>query len=288
MPQTHFQLVALDIDGTVLDTKDRISESFKRAVARLASQGVRAVFCTGRRWRTALRAVEQIEHAHPIVVCSGGALIKEADSHNTLYADPFAPTSALRTAELFRRAGLVPILLLDRPVAGKELLISERQREQAQELPYVITHRDSIEYYPGDFPELSEPIFEVLTVDLVFRVRRGEQIVREAMAGQAIVMAMFQPRYGPDQIALEVHGPTATKWHALNWLLKLWQIRPENVVAIGDDVNDIPMLKGAGLSFAMGNAAPEVKAAARRVTSSIDEDGALEALCSVWPELKDD
>jgi hydroxymethylpyrimidine pyrophosphatase-like HAD family hydrolase len=79
-------------------------------------------------------------------------------------------------------------------------------------------------------------------------------------------------------VALEVHDPAATKWRAIEWLLDEWDIRPEQVVAIGDDVNDVPMLRGAGLSFAMGNAPDAVKAAADRVTATNEENGVALAL----------
>ena len=99
---------------------------------------------------------------------------------------------------------------------------------------------------------------------------------------RATVQVMPQGRYGAEQLALELHDPGATKWRALYWLLQRWQVRPEEVVAIGDDVNDIPMLEAAGLSFAMGNASDEVKAAADAVTAGNDDHGVVEALASVF------
>jgi hydroxymethylpyrimidine pyrophosphatase-like HAD family hydrolase len=79
-------------------------------------------------------------------------------------------------------------------------------------------------------------------------------------------------------VAIEAHGPTGTKWHALQWLLDRWDLGARDVVAVGDDVNDIPMLEAAGLSYAMGNAVPEVKAVADRLTAGNDENGVAKAL----------
>jgi hydroxymethylpyrimidine pyrophosphatase-like HAD family hydrolase len=132
---------------------------------------------------------------------------------------------------------------------------------------------------------MPEPPLVVYTMDQAARVQPHADSIRKALADCAIVQALFQPRHDTDPMALEVHGPTATKWHALVWLLAQWRVPAEQVVAIGDDVNDIPMLRAAGLSFAMGNAAPEVKEAAARVTTSNDQDGAARALWSVFPEL---
>jgi hypothetical protein len=106
------------------------------------------------------------------------------------------------------------------------------------------------------------------------------------MGDEGIVEAMFQQRYG-GELALEVRSPYATKWRALERLLRQWDIRPDEVVAVGDDVNDIPMLQAAGLSFAMANGLQEVKAAADSVTASNDEHGAAAALREAFGELRE-
>ena len=282
MSSTEFQLVALDLDGTVLDSAGRVSEAFKAAVGELRKLGVRTVLCTGRRWRTTLPLVREIEHAHPYVVCCGGALIKDGQRHRTLHAAPMSIALARRTAVHFRRAGLVPFLLYDRRLNARELLISEADRPRASELPYVAGSPESVEFYAGGFPRVRGKVLVVYTVDERERVRRGERIVQEALGGRAPVAALRHPR-GGRQWALEVHSPKATKWAALSWLLDRWHVPASRVVAIGDDVNDVPMLKAAGLSFAMGNAAPAAKAAADRLTAGNDADGAVQALRSVFP-----
>ncbi len=126
----------------------------------------------------------------------------------------------------------------------------------------------------------------VYTVDHASLAYAARDRAREVLGDRALVTALAHTLYGPDQVALEIHSPTATKWSALSWLLERLQIPAERVIAIGDDVNDVPMLRGAGLSFAMANAQPEVKAVADRVTTgSNDEDGVLHALRSVFPIL---
>ena len=284
MLQPDFRIIALDVDGTLLDTSGRVSPAFMEAIERLARRGVHTVLCTGRRWRTAFQVVVQIRHAHPVVVCCGGALIKEADGHRTLYRNLLGSAAAQRTVAAFRRGGLVPFLLLDRPLSDCELLISELDRARASRLPYILANPDGIQYYSGEYPELQEDPVEVYTVDHLSRVRPCEGAARAELGDEAIVTALLQRRYGPDQFALEVHCPTATKWNALRWLLRQWNFGPEQVIAIGDDVNDIPMLRGAGMSFAMGNAPPQVQAAAARITASNDQDGVVAALRSVFPD----
>ncbi len=69
-----------------------------------------------------------------------------------------------------------------------------------------------------------------------------------------------------------------TKWSAICRLASLWGIDQAAICAVGDDVNDVPMIRAAGLGVAMGNARPEVKAAADRIAPSQDEDGLVEVV----------
>lgn len=277
-----FKLVALDVDGTVLNSNGEVTPELRQALAAVASRSVRVVLCTGRRWRTAYPLVRELGSVHPVVVCCGGCLIKRADDERTLYIDPMEHELARSAVTAFRRNGLVPMVLYDRPLSGQELKIGLCDRGHAERLPYIQANGGSYEWYTGDHPDTDERPLEVYTVDSVELVRAAEAHVRQDLGQGPVVEAMLQPRYGPGQLAVEVHGPSATKWGALEWLLGRWRISPERVVAVGDDVNDIPMLRAAGLSFAMGNALPEVKAAADEVTATNDEHGVAQALRKVF------
>lgn len=288
MVESDYKLVALDLDGTVLDSSKRVGSAFKEAVARLAAGGVRTVLCTGRRWRSTLPVIDEIESAHPVVISCGGALVKEAGTHRVLRVDPLPVDVARETVLVFRRAGLVPFVLYDRPSTERELLVSELDRGHLARIAYFSRNADSFDYYPGEWWECEAPPLVVYTVDHASLAHPARDRAREALGDRALVTAMAHTIYGVDQVALEIHSPTTTKWSALSWLLERLQIPPERVVAIGDDLNDVPMLRGAGLSFAMANAQPEVKAVADRVTTgSNDEDGVLHALRSVFPILAD-
>jgi len=282
---SQFRLVALDIDGTILDSAGRVSAALKEVLHRLRESGIRTVLCTGRRWRSALPVFEELEHACSYVVCCGGALIKESRGDRTLYVNPLKGPTTRLCARLYRQCGLVPFFLFDRALDEPEVLVSERDRKRARQVVYLKVNGEATGQFRGLYPPDIEQCLEVYTVDEAARVNACRHEIEAAIGRRGIVKAMFQPRYGPDQLALEVHDPSATKWSALQWLLGQWGLGAEQVVAVGDDVNDVPMLRAAGLSFAMGNASEEVKAAADFVTASNDEHGVAEALRGVFAEL---
>ena len=77
---------------------------------------------------------------------------------------------------------------------------------------------------------------------------------------------------------IEISPAGVTKWSAVERLARGWGIEDAEICAVGDDVNDIPMIRAAGLGVAMGNALPAVKAAAQRIAPTHDEDGLAEVV----------
>ena len=281
-PELPYRVVALDIDGTILDSAQRVTDELKAVLARLAAMSVRTVLCTGRRWHSALPVLRELEHGHPVVVCSGGSLVKDAGDGRTLHAVPMQHGTARAAARLMRESGLVPMLLYDRPLGTRDLMLGESDRASAERLPYAQDNAEGWEWYGGEYPDREERPLGCYAVVEDARFERGLACLSVALMEAANVNALALSRYGAGQSALEAHDPGATKWHGLEWLLGRWGLRPEQVVAIGDDVNDVPMLRAAGLSFAMGNAPDDVKAAADAVTASNDEHGVVEALAGVF------
>jgi hydroxymethylpyrimidine pyrophosphatase-like HAD family hydrolase len=180
---------------------------------------------------------------------------------------------------------MVPLALLDRPLGRPELLISRGDRSVADDLVYVRSNRDDLEWYDGPVPETEEPVLEIYTVADRDHVLSVEPEVDRQLKGLGRTTAIHQPVYGPRDWAFEVHAPTASKWNGLRRLMDRWKVPPGGIVAIGDDINDIPMLEAAGLSFAMGNAVDRVREVADRRTASNDEDGVVRALETVFPDL---
>jgi len=102
----------------------------------------------------------------------------------------------------------------------------------------------------------------------IAKVRR---IVLEKFAERVVCQSLFVPSY--DVEVLEVFDPSVNKWEGIMHVARAHDIDPSQIVAIGDDVNDLTMIASAGLGVAMGNARPEVAAVAKRVIGRNDQDG---------------
>lgn len=282
MPHTPYKLVALDLDGTMLRSDGDPDPDLAPVLHKLHEDGVEVVICTGRRWRSALPVVDQLEHLASSVICCGGALIKDATSHETLHSNGLSPALARAVLHEFHQAELVPFLLYDRDLDKPDLLVPHDDRARAMPLSYVENNIDTIEFYRGsDLPLTTNPLL-TYTVDRLRLIKEAEEQIINALSDRGFITTLHQPGYPPDQWVIQVHNANATKWNALQWLMKQHTIAADEVLAIGDDVNDIPMLEGAGLSFAPANAVDDARHAADRMTSSNDDGGVLKALEDVF------
>ena len=97
------------------------------------------------------------------------------------------------------------------------------------------------------------------------------EALQARLPGHLYTHVLRSPRYRGFMCEIAPEG--ATKWSGVKHVAEMWGIAAADICAVGDDVNDIPMIEGAGLGIAMGNAVPEVKAAADRIAPCHDDDG---------------
>ncbi|MFW5922866.1 MAG: HAD family hydrolase [Planctomycetota bacterium] len=275
---SDYRLVALDLDGTVLDPDGEVDPALPPVLDRLRRRSVDIIICTGRRWRTTVPAIRELRHAAPAVVCAGGAAIKDGVSHETLLINSLPRQQARRTAEIFHGADLVPLFLYDRPLSQPDLVIQSSVRDRAERLGYVRRTFDQVEFRDDDFLDSAGEPLVIYTIDDKSKILDAESRVRDRLGNRCFITTLHQPGFPPDQWVLQVHDGSATKWNALKWLMDRDGISAEEVIAIGDDVNDVPMLRGAGRSFAMHNAVPAARKAADAVTGSNADNGVVQAL----------
>ena len=103
-----------------------------------------------------------------------------------------------------------------------------------------------------------------------------QRLLQALVAPTITTHVLRSPRYRGFMCELAPAG--VTKWSAVRRLAGQWGIADGEICAVGDDVNDIPMIRSAGLGVAMGNAVPEVLAAADRIAPTHDNDGLVEVV----------
>jgi Cof subfamily protein (haloacid dehalogenase superfamily) len=276
------RLVALDLDGTLLDPYGKLTPAVRDAVARVAKRsGLRIALVTGRRFRTALPHAQALGLSGAIIV-NNGAIVKDLASGETLQ-HAYLPAEAFGDVIDHVRSLGSPLVYVDSYHDGIDILTERADRAHPFQREYLDDQGKVVTIVEDVAKTGSERVIMVSTMgDLAsLDALRGRALERfgERIQTHSLINKNYQGQI------LEFLSPTAGKWPALERLAASWGISASEIAAVGDDTNDAELLAHVGLGIAMGNALPEVRAAARSVVPSNAEGGAVEALDQILSAL---
>jgi len=265
---TAIRLLVLDLDGTIVDESNRIRDSVTNAIQSAQRRGVAVTTATGRRYQSSLPAHEAIGSTLPLI-CYEGAQIREPNTgfvHRHWPLEPRVTTQILDQMENLSLSGRVSVHFY------------------VQDNVYV-SHLDgpSLEYFAGS---TVEPIVVSDLRQLVNRATTKVMVLSDDAEVIERLSSQVKNSHSRTQVKqyksitlLEAFHPAVNKRLAVSYLAEeIMGLRPENVMAVGDDFTDIEMLQYAEIGVAMGNAPATVKASADWVTTSIEKDGVATAI----------
>ncbi|MFI6943985.1 HAD hydrolase family protein [Streptomyces sp. NPDC050418] len=259
------RLIATDLDGTLLRDDKSVSPRTVAALAAAEEAGIEVFFVTGRpaRW---MDVVSDHVHGHGLAICGNGAAVVDlhggAGRHRFVKVRDMERTTALDVIGALRAA------------APETAFAVERTGGIHHELAYPPMHLDPavtiapVEKLLAEDSDLADqPILKLLAHHGALSPDAFLALAREAVGPLAEVT-----RSSPTAL-LEISAPGVSKASTLALCCEERGIRPEEVVAFGDMPNDVEMLRWAGRSYAMGNAHPDVVAAASGRTVANNDDG---------------
>lgn len=261
----EYKLLALDLDGTVVGHDLVIPDSVRNGITALQAQGVAVTLATGRMFGAALPFAKELNITTPII-CYQGGMVRHPQT-SEIYDHMAMPNQAAAAAT-------TALLEADRFVIAyidERLCIAAERPELDQYLAYhpegadVVLDPDLparvLAHAPTKLLFVAEP--EVVTQTLI---RMSEQY------GEQLSVVRSHSIFG------ELTAPGVSKGTALAKLSARLGIQREQVVAIGDQENDLSMITWAGLGLAMGNAIPAVREAAAAVLPPVDQAGVAYAI----------
>ncbi|HBP38665.1 MAG TPA: hypothetical protein DD640_07995 [Clostridiales bacterium] len=265
-PNRRWQLVVSDLDGTLLDAKNRISPENKAAVADLAAQGIAFTLATGRTDWMARTYISQLKVRLP-VISFNGAMIRDCGSNRVLYQ------RSIYGGEVRQLTAWLEENKLDYLWYSPDAIYYPGHSERIR---YIRAYnRMAAEYGSGGVPVLPVPgpdspniasglvkVLAILPDPDVNRRMRDYLAAHPALNGQM-----------SSDVAMDITAAGTSKGLGLSILADLLGYRLDQVVAFGDNDNDISMLEAAGLGIAMGNASPQALAASSFQTTDHERSG---------------
>lgn len=256
------KLIACDLDGTLLDEDNRISERTKAAVKAAQAQGVRFCIATGRMFRSARQFADLLELETPIISYNG-ALIKDTVTENILRSAPLDISVAEQVLFYCRENDWYVQKYVNDNLYVKALTGYAERYSKRVNVP-VIAEGD-------DFCKLLQAPDKLMLV-----VDPDEQPKILAKLKQVFAKDVFITT--SNNRFIEIIRPNVNKGSALAYLSDYFNIDKAEVMALGDSFNDMEMIEFAGLGIAVENAAQELKEVCDFVTSSNLEDGVAFAI----------
>jgi len=288
-------MIAMDMDGTLLDSECRMSADAVEAIKTAAAGGVLVTIATGRMFSSAVQYAERLGIDAPLITYNG-ALVKSVVSRETYFHCPLDYALACRAVEFMERYPVSINLYFDDKLYVKE--IDDRVRGYA-ELSRVEAYPvgDLIAFMGGDAQVIAERMVNgrqdsshddndrcgcggdgtKVGPTKILAIGKPEDlaVIREDMLSEfkdTLYITGSQPQY------LELMANGVSKANALQMLAKRFGIPRQNIMAVGDSHNDVEMLEYAGIGVAVANAVGRAREEADYVTSALYSDGVAEAI----------
>ncbi|MFV0388330.1 MAG: Cof-type HAD-IIB family hydrolase [Pyrinomonadaceae bacterium] len=278
------KLLALDLDGTLLDSAGKVPETNILAIRNAERAGVLVTLATGRRFRDASVVAKEVRFNAPIVT-HNGALIKFVDSLETVSATLLPPETAGKIIEIGKKLGFEPLVSTDPNGWGKMFYdkIGDENLPLKKYFAWAITihGRDA----KGSLIKIddvleivgSEEIIHISFSGKCLEMNNLQTELKMQLEGAATVLATEYPKR--DFTLLDILSPDASKGIALSRLATSKNLASKNVMVIGDNYNDLEMLNFAGVPVVMGNAEPGLLEGTEFYTTlSNDENGVAAAI----------
>lgn len=274
-----YKLIALDVDGTLLNPQGLITPRVKAAVRAATDAGCIITLATGRRHRPARAIALELGIKVPLILYSG-TLIYDTDQEKALLHRPLEPAFVAAALAFLNEAGVSPAILQS-PLHGERIFIGPGEASD----PYLRDYANRSDRSDLIERRSHDQLLTILDPLVVLGVGPGHiedrllsRLGEKGELDSNLYSYHLRTSALPDLYGFDLLPTAHNKGFALAWLARHYGFELSETLAIGDSRNDLDMLETAGLGLAMSNASPEVKARADMVIGSNAEDGVAEAL----------
>ena len=270
MRPPRYQMIALDLDGTLLSPSSQVTDRTKAAVHACLRAGFLVCFATGRNFTESKMVLDAVEH-YATAVFVGGAMVIDTGQRVTLHRAYVDPALAREICEVLESAGHAVLALQDTEPAGVDYLISQEIPPNPETEHWMNVTRAQVRRIPRLAGHSHEHTVRIGIVAHPDEVAQVKQQLSDRFAERVFMQSLYVPTANVD--VLEIFDPSVNKWEGIKLVAQRHNIPLHSIIAVGDDYNDISMIQHAGLGVAMGNARDEIKSIAKRVIGSNREEG---------------
>lgn len=265
-----YKLIVSDMDGTLLGDNHKITEENKIALNKALQKGVKVVPASGRIYNSAREHFDFLDINTPLIACNG-AIIKETKTNKLIYKNNIPNDICWKIIDIFEKNKMYYQLYSENTMMCKNL--SKEDQIKTRERLKNFFNDDINVHFGNDLKEevAKHEILKIIAIDdhdmdKLKKIKADLEVIEDI----EITSSWYNN--------VEIMNKGVNKGEALKYLLKYLGIDKEEVIAFGDNYNDLPMLELAGMGVVMGNADEKVKEKGNYVTSKNTESGVARAI----------
>jgi len=286
-----YKLVAIDLDGTMLNSYGEVTENTKRVIKETMKKGTEVIIASGRTMDSIKNIAQEIG-SNKYMIAGNGAIVYDIKNKKIIYERYIPKSKALDIIKICDDNSITYSVYTNKTIVAESLryniLYYYRENLKKEESKKTsITIVESIYDYIKNLQDDSEKVMKIMICDenkSVFNsIIRKMQDIEELEVLDVSHMSRKVIKNGTEDVSIdyfytEVSMENVDKWFALEFLMDKLNINKEELVTIGDNVNDREMIKNAGYGVAMGGSTPKVTEIANYVTDDNNHEGVAKAL----------
>lgn len=283
-----YKLVAIDLDGTMLNQYGIVTEKTKEAIEKVQQKGIEVIIASGRPIDSIKTIAKEIK-SEKYFISGNGAIIYDIAKDQIIYKNTLQKQKVLEIVKICEENSIYYNIYTEKEIVAKSLQcnVLYYHKENSFKKEEEKTHINIVENVYDYIANRDENIVKITICDnnqAIFNsIIRKLKDVHEIEILDVSHMSRKMIRQGTEEIPIEyfyteISAKNVDKWNAIEFLKEKMNIETEEIVAIGDNVNDKKMIQNAGLGIAMGQSHPDIKAIANQITNSNMEDGVAQAL----------
>ncbi len=283
-----YKLAAIDLDGTMLNQYGIVTQRTKQAIERAQQRGIEVIIASGRPMDSIKAIAEEIK-SEKYFISGNGAIIYDIQNDEIIYENTLKKQKTLDIIKICEENSIYYNIYTEKEIIAKNLQcnVLYYHKENLNKEEKNKTHINIVENIYDYIVDRDEKVVKITICDnnqVIFNsIMRKLKEIEEIEVLEVSHMSRKIIRQGSVEVPIEyfyteISAQNVDKWNAIEFLKEKMQIKTEEIVAIGDNVNDKKMIENAGLGIAMGESTPVIKEVANQITGSNNEDGVAQAL----------
>ena len=284
-----YKLIAIDLDGTLLNSYGVITENTKKIIKKVEEQGVNIILASGRPIDSIQAIANEIE-SKKYFIAGNGAIVYDIEKDEIIYENCLKKQKVLEIIKICEENSIGYSIYTEKEILTTALKYNvlyyhkENLKKPEDKKTKISIIQNMEEYIKNDntsrYLKITVCDEDKIVFDSIIRKLRN---VKDIEVLDVSHMARKTIKQGTEEIAVEyyyteISRKNVDKWNAIEFLAKKLEIDSKDIMAIGDNINDKQMIENAGLGVAMGQSTPVITNVANEVTSSNNDEGVAKIL----------